>query len=161
MENRFKISIGDYSGDGHSIVEHYIIACNHTVKEVGQAYKDSCKLTGISFNDNVDYTQLNRAWEVAAKYKIAVEYQDSYISTECQKALLEHGIDVWEGFNKEEYKDDQIHMEDPEDFLELLMKFIKISLKDLEYKIVTDDLPSLNAWGNSPLHCHLGYGLFD
>lgn len=161
MEYKFKIDIGDYSDDGHGKYDTFILECNYPVDVVGQAYKDSCKLTGISFNHNQDYTERNRSWQEANKYRIATEYQDCYISTECQAVLLEHGIDVWEGFNKEDFEDDQIHMEGPTDFIELLMKFNKLSLPNLEYKIVKDELPSLNAWHGSPLHCQLGYGLYD
>ena len=44
---KVKLVIGDWSGDGHGQSEEFVFETNKTVEEIGQAYKDSCKLTGL------------------------------------------------------------------------------------------------------------------
>ena len=73
---RVKLTIGDWSQDGHNQYEEFVYESNKSVHEIRQAYKDSCKLTGISFNHNEDYTGLNLKWDHPEynSRKIATEY---------------------------------------------------------------------------------------
>ncbi len=55
--NKMYLVLGDPSQDGHSQYDKVLFEVNKTLEEVQQAYKDSCKLTGISFNHSYDYTE--------------------------------------------------------------------------------------------------------
>ena len=47
-----KLTIGDWSGDGHEKYDIFVYQVNYPVDIIQQSYKDSCKLTGIQFNEN-------------------------------------------------------------------------------------------------------------
>lgn len=164
--NKFKVPIGDWSDDGHGKCDIFTVEANYTVGELQQAYKDSCKLTGISFNHGDDFTGLNLPWNhpESDDRHIATEYEDYSISKLASTILLEHGIDVWKGFNKDAFKErENAPIDGSENLLDLIMKFINLSIpsKDLEYKIVGDDLPYLNGFWNPNLNVQFGYGLFS
>jgi hypothetical protein len=163
---KVKLLIGDWSGDGHGKSESIIFETNKTVEEIQQAYKDSCKLTGISFNHNEDYTGLNLKWN-HPEYKdrkICTEYDSYEISRLAEKILKEHGIDVWEGFDEDAYdREDELAPVDGVDhFTELWVKFVKLSLPDLEMTRISDDeIPVINGYWNKNLNVQFGYGLYD
>lgn len=166
MRFKFKIPIGDWSGDGHSQCDTFVLKCNYPVEAVRQAYKDSCKLTRISFNHNNDFTGIKRDWKEAQRYQIAAGYQDSTITRQVEKALAEHGIQVreeneYDGEYENEDDREDVWIDGPEHFIELLMKFIKLSLLDLEYEIIDDGLPYLNGYWNADLNVQFGYGLYN
>jgi hypothetical protein len=155
MKYKFKIPIGDWSDDGHGKCDEYTINCSHPVSEVRQGYKDSCKLTGISFNHNQDYTGKNLGY--GSPYQIATEYESSTISEEALEILKEHKID----FDFEVEEDEEYYIEGSEEFLKLLMAFIKLSIPDLKYEITGEDLEYLNGYWNKDLNVQFGYGLFE
>ena len=166
MRFKFKIPIGDWSADGHGKCEELVINCNYPVEAVQQAYKDSCQLTGVSF-DHTDYR--GRDWREADKYQVATGYLDCRITPEVEAIFREHGIEVRENdeyYGEYENEEDQEDREDVEidgvnHFLELLMTFIKLSLPNLQYEVVNDGLPYLNGYWNDALNVQFGYGLFD
>lgn len=41
--SKVKLSIGDWSQDGHNQSEDFVYEVNKTVSEIRQGYKDSCK----------------------------------------------------------------------------------------------------------------------
>ena len=156
---KVKITIGDWSQDGHNQYEEFVFESNKTVKEIRQAYKDSCKLTGLSFNHNEDYTGLNLNWK-HPEYrirKIATEYQEYELSDLAKEILSKFNID-YSNYD-EEYS--------CENFLDLLISFIKLSLPDLILKEALfkkselKNIPAINGWWNKELNCQFGYGLFE
>jgi hypothetical protein len=160
---RVKLVVGDWSGDGHGKSEDVFFETNKTILEIQEAYKASCKLTGVEFNGNEDYTGLNRDWKIRKNYQIAVDYEEHEIPREAEELLLQHGIDVWEGFDNDSY--DKVNELAPidgvEHFAELWVKFVKLSLPDLEMEMVKDEVPSINGWWDKNLNVQFGYGLFD
>ena len=52
----YKLVLGDWSKDGHKQSEDFLFDCNYDVHKIRQAYKDSCKKLGITFNDGRNYT---------------------------------------------------------------------------------------------------------
>jgi hypothetical protein len=72
--NKMYLVLGDWSNDGHGKHDKYLLESNVDVSVIQQAYKDSCKLTGVSFNHNEDYTKRNRSWEIADEYRIATSF---------------------------------------------------------------------------------------
>jgi hypothetical protein len=74
-----------------------------------------------------------------------------------KKVLEEHGIDT-------KHYDEYIELEE---FVDLLMDFIKLSLPDLEYEEAAykrselRKIPALNGWWNGKLNVQFGYGLYE
>lgn len=151
---RMKLVLGDWSNDGHGQSEEIVIVANHSVEDVQQAYKDSCKLTGVSFNHNKDYTEVKRDYDEAEKYRIATEYEDNCVSPEVVEILSKY-----EGFDKFGMTDEYFSLD--EIFSDLWFWFVKLSLSDLEYEIVEDTVPVINGYWNKNLNVQFGYGLFS
>jgi lysyl-tRNA synthetase class II len=157
--DKIKITIGDWSQDGHNQYEEFVFEANKTVQEIRQAYKDSCKLTGLSFNHNEDYTGLNLNWQ-HPEYetrKIATEYEEYELSDLAKEILSKFNID-YSNYNEEPSL---------ENFIDLLINFIKLSLPDLileEASFKKSELKTikpLNGWWTKELNCQFGYGLFN
>jgi hypothetical protein len=164
---KVKLVIGDWSSDGHGHHEDVILESNKSVEEIQEAYKKSCKLTGLSFNHNQDFTGLNLNYDHPeySDRKIAVEYEDCHISELATKILKEHGIDVWEGFDDNVYdkEEDDCPIDGVDHFVELWTKFVKLSLPDLELTVPKkgDKIPVINGYWDDNLNVQFGYGLFE
>lgn len=91
---KFKVVIGDWSQDGHNMYDEFVFESNKSVKALQEGYKKSCKLTGLQFNHNDDYTGLPEAkdWKTAKQTTIWTDYEDNEISDEQLKTLKTHGI---------------------------------------------------------------------
>jgi len=154
---RFKIIIGDWSGDGHGKSDYFVFRSNYDVKDIQQAYKDSCKLTGVQFNDNENnytgkdlYRQEDRM--------ICVEYEEYHIS--------EFAVDVLKKYNIDTKKFDEYVKVD--DFADLIMDFIKLSLPNMIYREAyfkrseLKSIPAVNGWGATGdlKYVAFGYGLY-
>jgi hypothetical protein len=84
---RFTISIGDWSIDGHEKYDMFVFEANYPVETLQQSYKDSCKLTGIQFNSDQNYTglpELDR--NIRNKRLICTEYAEGKISDFAKKS---------------------------------------------------------------------------
>lgn len=140
--NRFKIVIGDDSGDGHSQKETFLVECNHTVQNIEKAYENSCKLTGLQMNTNTNFTGLDLHWSELSKRKMCNEYEDDTLS--------EFHKDVLKGF---EIPEEILNFEgDPDAFLIFFLEFLKLSIPDLQCTVVSETVPSFKY--------QIGYGLF-
>lgn len=141
--SKFKIYLGDPSDDGHGKFDFFIIESNKTTKEIEQAYTQSCELTGLTFTENspiiVNGKEIDWQDPEYDDRRICVEYESYNPSDLAWSILNEHGIE-----KQECYK---------ESFVHLFLKFIKLSLKDLEYSILNDKIEEL------PLD--IGYGLYS
>lgn len=148
--NKMYLVLGDWSDDGHGKYEKILLLSNKPVSEVQQAYKDSCRLTGLSFNGNKHYTGLNRTWHEAEEHEICTDYEDYELNETCKRILKEYGIEIDEDF---------ICMDS---FVQLWIKFVKLSLPDLELERseVRDEIPNINGYWNQNLNVQFGYGLF-
>lgn len=153
--SRVRITIGDWSEDGHGVSEQYVFDSNKSVREIRQAYKNSCKSTGLSFNHNQDYTGLNLGY--GSERQIATEYEDSSLSDLAKEILTKFGIDYA----------NYVEEPDVDNFCDLLINFIKVSLPDLELeeaafkKSELSNIDAVNGWWNDELNCQFGYGLFN
>lgn len=151
---RSYLVLGDWSDDGHGKMEKVLVETNHPVEKLQQAYKDSCKLTGISFNYNENFTGIERDWKEQDKYQIAVEYEDNSLSDECFDALNKFGFS--EAFDVKSVDEFELG----EQFTELWLWFVKLSLPDLVYNVVEDTIPTINGYWNKNLNVQFGYGLY-
>lgn len=158
---KVKLTIGDWSEDGHNQYDQFVFEVNKDVSEIRQAYKDSCKLTGYQFNHNQDFTGLNLKWPESESRQICTEYEEYSISDEASEKLLEFGIDVISDDS------DFVDYTDPETFANLIMEFIKLSLPDLTWEEASyknselRDMAPINGWWNKELNVQFGYGLYD
>ena len=145
MENKFKLDVGDPSGDGHSQSDYYIIKSNKTMEEVGDAYNKSCLSTGLVFTSKtpiiVEGKELKYGDSEYYSRMICAEYEQYNPSNLARDILKGMGI-VDTVINGSAYK-----------LTILFLEFIKLSLPDFEYEILINDVPSLELT--------IGYGLFD
>lgn len=151
--NKVKLVLGDWSGDGHSVSNTYIFNTNKSVEEIQQAYKDSCKLTGIQFNDCKDYTRLGLNWDhPELKWRrICVDYEESTLHHKTIEVLKGFGINI------EEHDTNCLH---DSNFKRILIDFIRLSLPDLIIEEVEDGIPYINGFWNDNLNVQFGYGLY-
>lgn len=162
--------LGDWSDDGHGKHDKILINSNIDVATIQQAYKDSCKLTGVSFNHNEDYTGLNRHYQEAEEYQIATNYERSGIPAKALAELLKHGFREnflengkydFEGWQETLAKGEDLNYDDL--FVDIWIWFVKLSLpKDvvLEKTDVEDEIPVINGYWNQNLNVQFGYGLY-
>jgi len=155
--NKFEISIGDWSGDGHDKFSVVLYSANRSVEEMQQAYKDSCKLTGIQFNyraNDQNYTDredTNKWWQVCC------EYEDNKIDNKAIEVLIKYDCPLEEFMGLD-------HILDPESMADLIMWFIGLSISENEtefkWERVKENIPSLNGGWNKNLNVQFGYGLY-
>jgi hypothetical protein len=162
---KVKLTIGDWSGDGHNQSEDFVFEVNKSVEEIRQAYKDSCKLTGMQFNHNENYTGIKYDWQAARNYEICTKYEDGCMRADLVKKLKTFGLDAT-NFSIEDVEEGEDCHFDTDTFAELIMEFIKLSLHDLTYeeaafkKSELKTIPAINGWWNEQLNVQFGYGLF-
>lgn len=157
------IDLGDPSNDGHGRSKKVLLEINTTLLEMQEAYKASCKKLGISFNHNEDYTETKRHWEIADKYRICTEYEDTYLNTTCKEILDEAGcpyIAQWveDGYD-EDYEDGRIYMEDGM-LINLLIWFIQQSNSGFTATVI-DESNTIPTFNEGNLNVQIGYGLYS
>jgi hypothetical protein len=152
--NKMYLVLGDWSDDGHGKTDKELYSCSHTVEEVQQAYKDSCKLTGISFNHDEDYTGLNMDRVDKEQYSIATEYESREITEEVFKVLEKFNCPLCDYYKNTS----SMHLDDS--FEELWWWFISLSIPDIVYNKIKDEVPVINGYWNKNLNVQFGYGLY-
>ena len=152
--------LGDWSSDGHGEYDKVLVESNKTVKEIQNAYKASCRLTGVSFNHNDDFTGRKRDYKEKQKYHIATEYEQGFdVSDEAKQALRDAGFDVDKHFafgDSDQIEDNDVI------FLHLWSEFVKLSLPDLIMNKIPEDnsIPVINGYWDKNLNVQFGYGLY-
>lgn len=163
------LNLGDWSGDGHEKSDKILLESNFPVEVVQQAYKDSCKLTGVQFNGNDDYTGVERDWEKRMDMEILTEYESTDITKEQFKCLYEHGLRVemlatWNGEEPIDYAEmnDEGYFVSTEAFVPLWIWFVTLSKKDLVLvqSKQHDKIPNINGYWDKNLNAGFGYGLY-
>lgn len=155
--------LGDWSDDGHGKYDKVLLLSNKSVEEIQNAYKASCKLTGLQFNINEDYTGRNLGYQEAGKYQIACEYEGSTPSEEAVEILKSFNVpmDVFEEYDEEDDEKDYCLHQDS--FVKLWVWFVKLSLPDdtvLEQSKDVDQIPNINGFWDKNLNQQFGYGLY-
>lgn len=155
--------LGDWSDDGHGKYDKVLVESNKSVKEIQDAYKASCKLTGVSFNGNNDFTECKRGYTEQEKYHIATDYEQGFnVTDEAKQALKDTGFDVEKHFAfGMDDEGDQLEENDII-FLYLWTEFVKLSLPDLIINKIPEDnsIPVINGYWNKNLNVQFGYGLY-
>lgn len=151
--NKMKLVLGDWSKDGHNQHETIMVETNKTVEEIQQGYKDSCKLTTVSFNHNEDYTGVGRHYSISDDYEIATNYEERQIPDKAKEILEKYnGFDEIYEFYSEEASEDN--------FTKLWFWFVSLSIPDLVWNKIEDDAPVINGFWNKNLNVQFGYGLY-
>ena len=137
----FKLTIGDYYGDGHCERETIFLESNKTIKEVVQLYYKSVELTGFNLGE-----------------RLCNKYADIYLTEETFILLESFGMDL------SDIKEDCLYCTnrgwelDLDAFVEIFIRFIHLSDPDLELVESIDNIPNfLNYVKNQET---FGYGLF-
>lgn len=153
---KVKMTVGDWSQDGHNQYEEFVFETNKTVTEIQDAYKQSCKTLGLIFDCNCNHTGIigldwqNPEYE---QRKVFVEYEQDELSELAINVLKQHNIEVLD-----EYEID--------DFVNLMINVIQLSLPDLTMeeasfkKSELKSIPPINGWWSRTLNESWGYGLF-
>jgi len=134
---KFKLEIGDWSKDGHSQSEEYLIQSNVDVKELREIYFKTKKFNELSLEDICD------------------DYEDNSISEEQIRGL---GLDV------EKYQPIIDNGVEPDDIIELFIDYIQTHNPEIYLKIINDNIPSFHFYGFDEQKRHIGgfgYGLFS
>jgi len=163
--------LGDWSDDGHGKYEKVLVESNVDVAIIQKAYKDSCKLTGVSFNHNDDYTGLNRQDMEETEYHIATEYERRGIPEKALTELLKHGFKEaflenekydFKGWEKTLKAGDDLDYDDL--FVDIWIWFVKLSLPEntiLKKVDEKNDIPVINGYWNKKLNVNFGNGLYQ
>ena len=171
--NKVVVTLGDWSDDGHGKYDKIELYISCTVKEMQEAYKASCKKTGISFNINEDYTERNKYPAYGQAYQVCTDYEQNSISNEVRKTLTKFDC-PWDTFEidgmddisesdyeNEEYNDKNGYL-DNHSFIKLLMWFISLSIENFEWRFPSkgEQPEYFNGWWDDNLNIQLGYGLY-
>lgn len=157
--------LGDWSNDGHGKSNKILVESNYTVDFVQQAYKDSCRLTGVSFNKiewQEDFTN-------GAKNAITIadEYEEPFVPAEAlilfteKFGLTPQIINSWGG--DYDYKKDEKFCLNEDSFVKLWFWFVRLSHPDLEIREVPakESIPCINGYWDKNLNVQFGYGLYQ
>lgn len=138
MDNyKWKITLGDWSDDGHGKTKVFVIETNVSFKHIVECYKKSVE----KYLDFSTY--------------VCAEYGDSSINMEQIELFESIGMDM--SYYKEEFdNEDERFWVAKEDYIDLLLMFVGLSSDEkIEYSIITDELPEFVHYASM-----FGYGLF-
>lgn len=110
-----KMTLGDWSADGHGKTDVHNLRSNRTPEEIGRAYQEAVRRTGIKFDD-----------VVADGYEDRSYPQDAFRDLGCPPELCgEH------------------YVEDCDHYIQLFGWFCSLALPDLILQHVEDEIPEL------------------
>lgn len=151
MENmyKFKIPIGDWSGDGHGHAEWYIVECNKPVEYVRELYFQACDKIGFTLDGHHKLTP-------------CAEYEDYKFPRETFQKLLNFGIELDKDLINYIYETESTDGSDG--FIEIVLSFIRTQDPELILNIVSNDFKMFQFYGHDDKNRHIGYfgyGLFN
>lgn len=135
---KFRMSIGDWSDNGHGKHKDFIVESNEPVEVVRKAHFAMKDVLGFSIED------------------ICSEYEDSVIDSETTKVIMELGYEF------EDIDNGEAGMY-PKEMAELWIFLLKKVDDNLELKIIEDEIPNFHFYGFDEKKRHIdfvGYGLF-
>ena len=160
MKHKFRIPIGDWSGDGHSQNKDFVIQSNKPVEAVREAYFAASQKLGYNLDSSHD-----------AKKGPCTYYEERTIDNDWYTKLVGDGIlnenddirineDEESGNPEDETYDVNINM-----FVGMVLAYLKVGDPELELeRIEEESLPMLQFYGYDDKQRHIGYfgyGLFD
>lgn len=159
----FCIPIGDWSEDGHNRSKNILVRANKSIEEMREAYKKSCKLVGVQFNDpdagDGNYADLQQTGHMFdPSLVICCDSDQSTLSEEQYNKLKAFDCPfdaLFDGFDPNDLDDSNLG---PEGFAKLILWFISLSLPEFTYEVI--NLPVLNGYWEKGFNHSFGYGLF-
>lgn len=132
MEYKFNLEIGDTSGDGHSQMKTIFIECNHSISDLDDAYNRSVDLTGIDLIEDC-----------------CRDYEDNALDKDTADALIKHLdlVSIIGTCDKKYNKPHNLENLWIDTWIDLVMRFIKLSLPDLEYNIIKSESFDIGGYG--------------
>lgn len=165
---RFSITIGsDCSGHGKHDV--FVLESNHSLLDMVDAYKNTCKLIGLQISGGEDYTGVGGS-------QLCSEYQECTASKQDYDQFLKFGIDLQQystDIVDTKSLDRYVYLNNPQLFMDLVIDFIKLSLPSLtceEAYFKNSELNKYDAYGNAlieeitnrrDIDIQFGYGIYD
>lgn len=160
LKKLVKLTLGDWSDDGHGKTDTIIYLSNKSVEEIRKAYKASCKKTKIRL-DHETAIGINAAdFETAQKHSVASEYEDGDLTKFHIDTLTPFGFSVDKVFKGLEYEidDDGSTYLYPDTMAALFVWFVKLSLPDWAPEEI--EIEPINGYWNKQLNIGIGYGLY-
>ena len=155
MNNTYKITVGDWSDDGHGKTVDLTFTTNKTADEIRQGYWDSCVKTGVAFHhdDLADMENFNKMSSKAdlAKigHRILADYGEYTISPEVIDIFLSFGFDGEKGSLCVSARG----------LGEMILWFVGLSVEGFQWE-ASAGVESINGFWNNSLNVQFGYGLF-
>lgn len=147
MLHKFYINIGDWSEDGHSQSDQFLLESNYPVKDLQEAYRETCEKTGIEL------------------HTLCADYCDQEVEAKIvHKLVKEFGCPLQECFGEDdldEENEEPFFITSPEQMLNLIIWYIKFSMPE-NFSIGRSDnvIPHFNGfWGD--LNISFGYGIYN
>lgn len=136
---KFKLPIGDWSGDGHDKCDYYIVESNKSVEEVREIHFLIKPMLGIDLHE------------------ICNDYEDNTIRDEAYRTLKHLEFTAWDDYPQEGYG-----WVSSDIMAELWIFLLRAVDPSLNLTIVDDDLPMLPFYGyKDGKHIgFVGYGCF-
>lgn len=145
---KIKFTLGDWSGDGHSINKEFIFESNKPVQDVREAHFRFEKIFGFDIG------------------KLCSEYGECWLTKDMYYKLqdiLKWNID--EDLTEEWWKEENDkYYPDTDELAWIWAKCLMVSDTELTLKSVNDSIPTLHFFGYDNQGRHLntpGYGLFE
>lgn len=157
MQTKFKVTVGDWSKDGHNQSKEYYLIANYPLKDMQEAYRQTCAKLDLSMHH--DYNRNRDDWR-----NLLVEWEESQICEEATNILKEHGFDFseFDGDAQDgngEWIVKAASFEESQVF-DLFMWFISYSMpNDFKWERVADKAEPINGWWGD-LNIQIGYGCF-
>lgn len=153
MEYKFRIPIGDWSGDGHGKDEDMLVVSNKPLEQIRELYFQACDKIGFSLDGSYKETELTPM----------SRYQDYRFEKETLKALLDFGVKIEQ--EDIDYIEEQESTDGYDLFINIILAFIKTQDAELELEVIpSESFPMFQFYGFDDKKRHIGYfgyGLFD
>lgn len=146
MAYQFKMSIGDWSGDGHGKNKDFVIDSNKPIVAVREAHFKIKDVTGIDIED------------------FCAGYEDKVIPSDILDKLGKLGYNATHTSHLD-FCRWRVGLTIPEDMAEIWMFLLMEADTELELKFAAvPEIPALHFYGYDEQHRHIecvGYGLFS
>jgi len=157
--HKIKFTMGDRSGDGHSITQTSFWESSAEVGKLQEYYVDNCKKLGVRFDghDRLGYK---------FKHPPCSKYEEYNLPKEIYDHLKDNGV-VMPEFSESEMLDNRtVYCLDCELFEQIVINIIKWQHPELVLQTIDESIPNFDRsadkykYGSEQYLGQFGYGLF-